>query len=591
MSAQSDIDTIVGLRVVDVLDWVTKEDSIPNTWLDVKDWLNDRTTVFLKDNGPGQLSSLSIRGASASQSAIYWNGLEIDNPMLGQLDMSQLQMISPTHIQLFESGVVLPDIHIGGVINLSTKLRSTKRKLQFATKITDYNVLQTSLDLSYGSDKTILHTGFFFLTGQNNFRYKNYGFQEVRLEHAATNSWSFTQSVAHKFTKDRSLQLDVWLRGQARQIAPRISQPFSRSYQRDNNYRLALSYSQDHSFFKLLRIGLLKDSFFFSDSSIQIFAPSGSTTRSLESQMRILQGQTTWDLATEFKYISAFADNYIQSVRRKQIRITNKIQRAWSNHFLTDLRFVQKWVDGQWIQPSVHLRNQYFISDNTFLSLNLGRAIRIPNLNDLYWNPGGNPSLRPERSWKANLAYKMKNTHFGFRLSIFSYLTTDWILWRPGSGAIWSPINIRQVWSRGLNQQFDLSLIRHKTLSVDISTAYELVLATSQKKILLTDQSVGKQLIYTPKHKANFILTINRRAASFELNTRYTGPVLISPDGSRSLKSYLLVDLQYQRQFDIGSFDLTTAFGAKNMTNVNYQIVSDRAMPLRNYYLTILLNH
>ncbi|MFI5142204.1 MAG: TonB-dependent receptor, partial [Bacteroidia bacterium] len=46
--------------------------------------------VFVKAYGPGNIASLSIRGSTAQQTAVIWNGMNINNPMLGQADISLL---------------------------------------------------------------------------------------------------------------------------------------------------------------------------------------------------------------------------------------------------------------------------------------------------------------------------------------------------------------------------------------------------------------------------------------------------------------------------------------------------------------------
>ncbi|MBK9299353.1 MAG: TonB-dependent receptor plug domain-containing protein [Bacteroidetes bacterium] len=48
------------------------------------------TNVFVKNYGVGSLSTISIRGSSAAQTAVLWHGLNLNNAMTGLADFSIL---------------------------------------------------------------------------------------------------------------------------------------------------------------------------------------------------------------------------------------------------------------------------------------------------------------------------------------------------------------------------------------------------------------------------------------------------------------------------------------------------------------------
>lgn len=50
--------------------------------------LQQETGLFLRQYGPGMLASLSMRGTSAGHNALFWNGLPVNSPSLGQADYS-----------------------------------------------------------------------------------------------------------------------------------------------------------------------------------------------------------------------------------------------------------------------------------------------------------------------------------------------------------------------------------------------------------------------------------------------------------------------------------------------------------------------
>ena len=73
-----------------------------------------------------------------------------------------------------------------------------------------------------------------------------------------------------------------------------------------------------------------------------------------------------------------------------------------------------------------------------------GTAFRPPTLNDLYWPTGGNPELRPEEAWEAELGFIWEAPDLpGLTGELYYRETTDLIAWQPDeTGLFWSPQNV-----------------------------------------------------------------------------------------------------------------------------------------------------
>ena len=52
------------------------------------DLLSENSEIFIKSYGMGGTATPSFRGTGASHTQIDWNGININNPMLGQSDLS-----------------------------------------------------------------------------------------------------------------------------------------------------------------------------------------------------------------------------------------------------------------------------------------------------------------------------------------------------------------------------------------------------------------------------------------------------------------------------------------------------------------------
>ena len=71
----------------------TKFDSVilkENISLSMADVLTFNSAIFVKSYGRATLSTVAFRGTSPSHTQVTWNGMRINNPMLGMTDFSMI---------------------------------------------------------------------------------------------------------------------------------------------------------------------------------------------------------------------------------------------------------------------------------------------------------------------------------------------------------------------------------------------------------------------------------------------------------------------------------------------------------------------
>ena len=71
----------------------TKFDSLvlkENISLSMADILTFNSSLFVKSYGRATLSTVAFRGTSPSHTQVTWNGMKINNPMLGMTDFSMI---------------------------------------------------------------------------------------------------------------------------------------------------------------------------------------------------------------------------------------------------------------------------------------------------------------------------------------------------------------------------------------------------------------------------------------------------------------------------------------------------------------------
>ena len=61
-----------------------------NIALSMADVLTFNSSSFVKSYGRATLSTVAFRGTSASHTQVTWNGMRINNPMLGMTDFSMI---------------------------------------------------------------------------------------------------------------------------------------------------------------------------------------------------------------------------------------------------------------------------------------------------------------------------------------------------------------------------------------------------------------------------------------------------------------------------------------------------------------------
>ncbi|NOU48495.1 MAG: TonB-dependent receptor, partial [Bacteroidales bacterium] len=222
---------------------------------------------------------------------------------------------------------------------------------------------------------------------------------------------------------------------------------------------------------------------------------------------------------------------------------------------------------------------------NLNLSAGINKNYRLPGMNDLYWYPGGNINLLPEKGLTTDLAIQWlpRSDKFSSEVDVnlFFSVINDWIQWRPTAYRFWEPLNIARVFARGM--EFHLKTdgkIADATISM--ATNYIFTVTTDESQVAKIENSSGKQLIYIPRHHANLFVSSAYRGFTLTYTIEFTGRRTTSPDGEDMftgvLPAYVLHHCGIGKK--IRHFDVELKLN--NVLNKSYQAVLWRAMPGRN---------
>lgn len=217
---------------------------------------------------------------------------------------------------------------------------------------------------------------------------------------------------------------------------------------------------------------------------------------------------------------------------------------------------------------------------------NVQYTYRAPTLNELYFDPGGNPSLKPEKGWNEDAGYNVKiakwhNFSIEQDLSVFNREIHDWIIWF--GGAIWTPHNIATVHSRGVETENKLTYDMNDKwkLHFGVNTSY--TIATTEASYIPNDGSIGKQIPYTPRYTGQLNIGFTYIRLYFNYNHTYTGYCFYTTDESLYLLPYNVGNLQLMYNMHAGKYPLQLNGQCNNTWNTQYQVAAGRPMPGINW--------
>lgn len=172
--------TVVGKRPMkDIGVQRTRFDSIAmkeNIALSMADVLTFNSSVFVKNYGRATLSTVAFRGTSPSHTQVTWNGMRINNPMLGMTDFSTIPsyFIDDASLLHGTSSVNETGGGLGGLVRLSTSPANHEGfGLQYVQGVGSFSTFDEFLRLTYGDKHWQSSTRVVYSSSPNDYKYRN----------------------------------------------------------------------------------------------------------------------------------------------------------------------------------------------------------------------------------------------------------------------------------------------------------------------------------------------------------------------------------------------------------------------------------
>lgn len=558
------------------------------------EFLQRRTGLFLRQSGPGMLASLTIRGTSAGHQAVFWNGLPINSPSLGQMDFSILPLggMDELSIHFGSAGALYGTDAIGGAIHLNNKLHfGTGHQFQSSSVIGSFGKWNQKLSYGYATGNWASRTQVYQNIATNDFPYRNLskiGTPTERMPNSEVLQQGFVQDLAWKIAQNHQLSSSLWFNFTDRNIPPIIGSQ-GKDQQQDRNLRWVLDYFHwGKNTLWNSKAGIVRDELVFN------VAAKNLTAQYFFSQDVDWTISEKWTSKTgiRFTFIDGNLDTYEAQENRWELYESLNFTPSGALAFSLNLR--QLVYDGNFAPFTPSLGARITLWEHRAQSLkflaNGARSFKVPTLNDRFWNPGGRPDLKPESSWSGELGlshtWKGKLAKISQELTHYRMWVDNWIIWLP-QGNLWSPQNIRKVHNSGLEYRLEAEM-RSQDWTFTAQGNYALTRALNQTNISENDRSRGKQLPYTPEHKVQGYFNAEKGPWSTWVNWHWVSERQVTTDHGSGLPAYQLLDWGINRRFNLGkNLKMRGGFQINNVLDTEYHIMRLRPMPGRNYQLQL----
>jgi iron complex outermembrane receptor protein len=606
------------------------------------DVLGSHSSLYIKSYGRATLSTVSFRGTSPSHTQVTWNGMRLNNPMLGMTDFSMIPsyFIDDASLLHGTSSVNETGGGLGGSVKMSTKPANSKGfGLQYIQGIGSFNSFDEFLRLTYGDKHWQVSTRAVLSTSPNNFTYKNHDKKENIYDEnmniidqyypieenksGAYKDFHILQEAYYNTGTGHKIGINAWYLQSYREL-PMLTTDYAENTsfenaQRERTFRGILSYDFVKDALKLAAKCGYVNTYMAYDYKRDI--GNGSMASMTESRSNVntayAQADAEYYIGNKWLFTAnlSFYQHFVESKDKNIIKTDGNTAIVGYKKARTELSGAvsAKWQPTDRFGTSIVIRDEMF--GDTFSPIipaffidgvlwpeiqlmakaSVSRNYRFPSLNDMYFLPGGNPNLKPESGWTydAGLSFNYKKEGIcdisGSATWFDSYIK-DWILWLPTTKGFFSPKNIKDVHAYGVEIKSNNTFHLSKNWRLDLEGTFSWTPSINNgEPMSKADKSVGKQLPYVPEYVANFSGKISYKTFSFlykwsYYSERYT---MSSNDVSLSgrLPEYFMSNITIEKLLQFSWSDISLKFNINNLFNEEYLSVLSRPMPGINFQL------
>lgn len=571
----------------------------------ISEILSENANIFIRSYGMGGAATVSFRGTGAGHTQIEWNGINLNNPMLGQSDLSLLPAGMIDGLDLYYGGasMAMSSGGIGGVVNMITGTQWKKEtKIDINPGIGSFSKYSGLFSIRTGNTNFQTSTKLFYQSAENDFRYKNQEAYALPAWETRTNSQvkhkGFMQELYYRGTYSK-LSARIWYQTSDRNLPSSMltNQAGLTEKQYDESLRTIVNYDYSGTSGNYYITGaMVINRLDYTNTLASIDSRNLSNVLTFKAGMeREIFNGTNIKLVFNEESGTIKSNNYSKDITRNTSSVTAAVEYNRGGLIGTSV-LVREIIDrNKFLIPDFSAGLQLRIPEleDQLFKFNFSRNSRIPSMNDMYWVPGGNRDLRNEYAYISELSYIFKHkfvspVNLKSEVSLFRNSIKDMVQWRPGAYSYWIAENISNVNTMGIETSIVLDY-RINNITASFKGAYSFTKAVNSGSEKIRDYSSGKQLVYVPEHQANAGFHFSYRNIYSALTTNLTGKRYITVDNSDFLPGYCINAINAGIKVKLHKNLLDVNLNADNIFNVSYQTVAHYPLPLRSYTLKLLL--
>lgn len=606
----------------------------------IADILTENTTVTIKDYGRGALATASFRGTSPTHTQVSWNGININSPMLGMVDFSLVPtyIVDDMSLQHGAASISTQSGGLGGHISLENKVDWNNRiSGRYYQGLGSFKTYDEFGQFNIGNIKVQSKTRFYHNYSKNDYKLLNKhqieSYEDGEITHPEQRNkngqyakYGVQQELYYKINPKLYSSARVWYQNVERNIPEVLSNEAvdsiaCRKNEQDDktlkgvvqlshyHEKLETKFTSGFDYQQLDYVVKIKSN----GSTLQKPVNSGSNMKSLYNNLNM--GYAYNEKISSRLKLDA---NYFDITSKDTTTHTGYAEKRMEYSLFGASYFNLS----KNINLSVELRKDFITNIQSPLIYNLGisykpffdkglvfkssfaRNFHSPTLNDLFWQPGGNPDLLPEKGYTGELGmhYIKKTQSIAVETQLTGYYSDidNWILWLPTVKGYWEAQNRKKVHSYGLEYNLNASY-SDKNTKYSLFGTYALTKSINLGEPLgPNDASIGSQLPFIPVHSANMLFAVNYKKmyANYQYHYYSVRNILSANEDvpDNDFPFYRLY-AQHLNHFALG-YNLKVGkvanMGAElkiqNLFNEVYRSALNRIMPQRNYTLMLMFN-
>lgn len=574
--------------------------------VDLASLLAAYTNLNIKRYGNSGLASVSFRGLSGSHTAVLWNGININDANTGQVDLAIIPVISAGGISITPGGSDLRDVtgSLGGKIELvSENFLDRGSEINLFMSQGSFSNYSSSLTIKTGSNRIAGNFSLWGNTAINDYYYINLnspsGPEKEKRTNASAKGWGATADISLPLGGS-ALSGHLWINSTDRQLpgpVTTLQQDYGET-QSDNAIRAVLNYRFRPGILRgsITAGGVLSDNK-YNNEAYNSRGDNRTAMMTIRMKLATYAGKKTelsLNTGDELQYASSLS--FTDKVTRNIFAATATGLYKISGNLTLMSQLRQSVVDDIVMTPEATAGGTFFLGragDNR-VKFTVSRNVKLPSLNDMYWQPGGNPELRHETSWGGETGWSgkfMLNDSLSLHAELNAYVSrvTDLIQWVPLNATIWTAENVRNARVQGLEALYTLECQMSKGKLV-LAGDYSLTISKGYSGDS-GDRTNGKQLIYTPLHNASSQIQVYHGLFRGGVSANWESRRFIVADNSEWIKGQLTMDADAGLDISLSRYLLSVDLKILNILNARLESTKNFPMPLRSYALNIRINY